>query len=177
MAVDAFTEFNHPDALAGINCRAYAELKELEKRNRPFQQVDYNDDPGKFEGKFTMERFREALRDGRSVEQVLASFSASLSSLAEQEQARFFEELGDLLRKHRRTPLQRSLTGWIVRAWLPLCLWECAPDGDEAFQRFRHAVDLMQLPLLGADPDKVYHQFVEAWRNTRSKKMKLKAKA
>lgn len=174
--VDAFTEYDHADALAGIHCRAYTELRELAKGKKPFHSSNGKEDPGKFEWKFTLERFRESLRDGRSVEQVLERFSDRISSLAGQGQAGFFEDLGDLLRKHRRTPFQRSLTGWIVRAWLPLCLWECAPDGQEAFQRFRHAVELMQSPLMGADPDKFYHQFVEAWRNTRSKKMKLKAK-
>ncbi len=174
--MEAFTEYNHSGALAGIDCRAYAELAVLTQGKRPSSKVSASGEPNKFTWKFTLERVREALRDGRSVEYALDLYADTIQSMALSGQAGFFEELGDLFRKHRSTPFKRSLTDWIVRAWLPLCLWECSADGHEAHSRFCQAADLLELNFPGAEDAVFYHQFITAWRNTRSKKMNPKAR-
>jgi hypothetical protein len=58
---------------------------------------------------------------------------------------------------------------------LPLCLWECEPDGHEAHRRFCEAANLAEMDFQGADPAKFFHRFITAWRNVRSKVMKIRA--
>ncbi len=174
--VESFTEFDHSAALAGIDCRAYAELAALSQSKKTCSKVSASSEPNRYKWKFILEKIREALRDGRSAEYTLDLHAGNIQSMAENGQAGFFEELGDLLRKHRRTPFKRSLTDWIVRAWLPLCLWECSSDGKEAHSRFCQAADLLNLNFPGIEDAGFYHQFITAWRNTRSKKMNLKTR-
>ena len=171
--MESFAVCNNSDALAGIHCRAYAQLLPHSRAKTPASKASASGDEQKVNWKFALERIREALRDGRSVEYALYIQADDIHSMAENGQAGFFEDLGGLLRKHRETPFKRDLSAWIVRAWLPLRLWECGTDGFEAHKRLCHAADLMGLDFPGAGDPIFYHQFVTAWRNTRSKKMKL----
>jgi len=171
--MDAFAVFNNSDALAGINCRSYAEYVAVSGRKTPSSKAL---GLGKNEvvRKLILERFRETLRDGRTIEYALALHEGSIQKMAEKGLGTFFEDLGHTLRKHRRTPFKRSLTDWIIRAWLPLCLWECDPNGHEAHERFCHATDLLGLNFPDVHNGKFLSQFITAWRNVRSKKMKLR---
>jgi hypothetical protein len=175
--MEAFAVYNNSDALAGIHCRAYAELLLHSRAKTPASKASASGDEQKVNWKFALERIREALRDGRSVKYALYIQADDIHSMAETGQAGFFEDLGDLLRKHRKTPFKRSLSDWIVRVWLPLCLWECDKDGREAHRRFCNAAELLGLDFPGAADPIFYHQFVTAWRNTRSKKMKLQGRS
>jgi len=175
--MESFAVYNNSDALAGIHCRAYTELLPHSRAKTPASKALASGDEHKFKWKFTLERIREALRDGRSVEYVLSIQADDMHSMAENGQAGFFEDLGDILHKHRKTPFKRNLSDWIVRAWLPLCLWECDKDGREAHSRFCDAAELLGLDFPGAGDPRFYHQFVTAWRNARSKKMKLQARS
>lgn len=171
--VENFTVYNHSAALAGIHCRALAELKALYDGKTPAFSAMKEGDAKKAFGKRTLELIRESLRDGWPLERAMAINSDGIQRMIVENYPPFFVELGDLFRTHGRKPFQRDLSAWIVRAWLPLCLWECESDGEEAYLRFSHAAELMELNLQGADPAKFYHTFITAWRNVRSKKMKL----
>ena len=169
-----FTCFNDDRALAGMHCRTEAELKAIREHKTPAFKAMLAGDAEKACRKTALELIRESLRDrwdsgcallrnSRWIEQRLAACDAA-----------FFEELGDLLRQHRRNPLQRNLKAWIVRTWLPLCLWECEPDGIEAHRRFMEAASLIGLNLEGADPAKFFLQFKRAWSNVRATGMKVR---
>ena len=169
--MEIFTEYDHPSALASLHCRALNEFSTLSKGKKPYSLTVTLGDELKFTWKFTLERMREDLRDGRSAEYTLGVHSDSILSMAENGKSGFFEELGDTLRKHRREPFTRNLSEWIVRAWLPLCLWECEPDGFDAHERFCSAAELLELDFARKDNARFLVQFVDAWRNVRSKKL------
>jgi len=103
--------------------------------------------------------FREALRDGFTPEEALQKTYLPFEKMQSAGHIRFFEELSEIVRKHRKKPFQRSLKDWIIRAWLPLCLWEC--DSVEALKRMEEAAGLLGIavPNLG--------QFSAQWSHAR----------
>jgi hypothetical protein len=166
-------EFNTQGALAGIHCRAMAEIRAFQGSKKPrFAAIKVGDSDGA-QRKTILEVIREKIRDGWDVGFVLKVNADAIQGMVDAGDAKFFEELGEVLRGHRRKPLQRGLTEWIVRAWLPLCLWECEPDGREAHWRFSEAAKLIGLDFEGADPAVFYLEFMTAWKNVRSKAMKI----
>ena len=172
--VDLATSFNTDRALAGMHCRTMAEWKVMNKGKTPRLAAVLQGDYDRAERKRTLEMIRETIRDGWDVSFALEVNSEGISERLEAGDAKFFEELGELLRGHRCKPLRRGLMEWIVRAWLPLCLWECDKDGRDAYDRFSVAAKLLGLEVHSGDSATFFHRFITAWRNVRSKVMKVR---
>lgn len=171
--VDAFIVFNTAGALAGMQCRTMDEWKAINEGKTPSFKAMKKGDEGKARRKRRLEQIRETIRDGWDASFALKVHSDGISESLEAGDTIFFEELGELLRGHRLKPLQRGLTAWIVRAWLPLCLWECKPDADEAHRRFCEADALLEARIQGANSAVSFGPFFTAWKNVRSKVMKV----
>lgn len=172
--VEACTVFNTKEALAGMHCRALNELKSLHGGKTAAFRAMKTGDFHLAREKRLLEAIRESIRDGWSEGNALTFHAESIQKMALEGRSGFFEGLGELLRAHRREPFRRDLMGWIIRGWLPLCLWECESDGQEAFRCMAHAAELMGMSFYGADPNEFFlKHFLPAWRNVRNKRLKI----
>lgn len=118
-------------------------------------------DQGKAVEKQYLHMVREMLREGMTERQALESLDDNgvFRQMAMDGRTSFFITLGDILRK----PIQESKEGRILKAWIPLNLGACKPDGIEAhdlFEDYNRA--LKRRPL-------DYKQFKPAWNNVRNK--------
>jgi len=167
--------FNCPGAVKGIHCRSMGEYRAMTVRKTPaFQAMAVGNESIALR-KRALEVIRETIRDGWEAGDALKLCSGWIREVAQKGDAAFFEELGVFLRKHRKDPIERGLTEWIVRLWLTLCLWECPADGSIAFCRFKEAArlnvfDLHNLPRL--ETPHFERRFTTAWKNVRAKDMK-----
>lgn len=109
--------------------------------------------------------FRETLRDGWEPARALELHADVIAGRAAACRVFFFESLGVILKEYRLTPAkyERTLSDWMVRLWLPLALWECPADGNEAFARVCAAASLMGGPVPSLTA------FLNAWKNVRSR--------
>ncbi len=84
-------------------------------------------------------RFRELLRDGNSWEQTVQICSYAVNQAIRDGREHLFSSLGDIEKRFRSNPedFVRSAEAWMIRAWLPLGLWNC--DSREAEQRVKEA--------------------------------------
>ena len=113
---------------------------------------------------------KDRMRDGCTSTEVLKAESRLIERMASEGNTAFFEALGALLNEARRRPekySKRTLSDWIVRAWLPLCLWECPINGIEAHTRITEAASLLGLEAPAMKP------FRKAWQNVRRRAMKM----
>lgn len=115
---------------------------------------------------------RELVRDRWPVELALTSIPAEfIQERFKAGDAHFFEMLGKELEKMRRRPERygRGIESWIVRAWMPLCLWRC-DNAHDAWPLLRRAAlannmhDIVR--QIGTPPSKSY---VRAWSNARNR--------
>jgi hypothetical protein len=166
--------FNHPAALSGIHCRTLEEYRELTDRKTPAFKAMADGCKSTAYRKRALEVIRESLRDGYGADDALRVNEGWIREMVSVGDAKFFEELGDLLRKHRQDPIERGLTEWIVRSWLTLCLWECPANSYSAYSRFKEAANLLGVQLHNLPPiEKRFfkERFERAWKNVRAKTM------
>jgi hypothetical protein len=166
-----FATFHSEGALRGLHCLAIDSLTKARKKPTPMQSAFKNGDERTGTAKFILHRVRERLRDGWNLDQTIQLESDQITKMAREGNSAFFANLGEIMKDRVRKPksFERTTTGWILRAWLPLCLWECAPDGSEAYGRCMDAADLIGIPM----PPEI--QFITAWRNVRNRVIKQNA--
>lgn len=138
-------------------------------------QEGYNRSAIEGECAHTLWLFREHLRDRHSKEDALANIPLDfIQRCHEQGYTRFFEILGDEIRKARTKPnsFTRSYPAWIRRAWVPLCLWQyrSAKEGWDSIVRRAALANGMTKEVEAID-NKVseWSSFERAWRSVRSR--------
>lgn len=172
--VENFTVFTTKEALAGIHCLLRNQYEAFRQGKTPTFQAMLKGNFEQAKGKRVLERITESFRDGFDESVALQLHAESIGEMASRGNAKFFMDLRELLRANRENPYRRGLMDWIIRAWLPLCLWECEPDGNEAYRRMNDAADLLSMPFSGNDPHMFFlKSFLPAWRNVRSKRLKI----
>jgi hypothetical protein len=116
-----------------------------------------------------LHRIRERLRDGNSPTDAISLESFPIKRMAEDGDADFFTSLGSLVSEAKKRPdkySKRPLSSLIVKAWLPLRLWECPANGLLAYERCTEAATLIDMKPLQFD------EFAKAWKNVRTRAMK-----
>ena len=115
------------------------------------------------EGKRVLHDLRELLRDGWAPEAALEILAPAVQRCTGD--VSFQQALGGILSDHRSRPHRflRSTPEWIVRAWMPLRLYECPADGAEAWERVQIAAALLRHEMAAEA------SFLSAWRNVRSR--------
>ncbi|MEZ0277109.1 MAG: hypothetical protein ACAH88_19520 [Roseimicrobium sp.] len=163
--VAAAVAFDAPGALNSLYYRAWKEVCGHARGASPFGAAVQREDIETARDKQLLDDLREALRDGLSVEETLGQHREECAARIHLGRTDFAIALGKLLDEARRRPQKylRSTTDWLERAWFPLRLWECAPDGEEAWSRLKEAITLLPIPEIA------FHQFHTAWRNLRTR--------
>ncbi|MFZ4595983.1 MAG: hypothetical protein ACOYOF_17115 [Verrucomicrobiaceae bacterium] len=167
--VDAFASFHEKLAIDALHFRACEQIKEMSAGKKPQSKARAAGDYEQSAAKLVLHRIKERMRDGNTCAESLQHESGMIQRMATDGNTGFFVSLGSLVSEAKRKPEKysdRPLSGWILRAWLPLCLWECPADGVEAHQRIERAAELLDK----AAPS--YPQFLTAWRNVRKRAMK-----
>jgi hypothetical protein len=115
--------------------------------------------------KLYLHQFRELLKDLWSPEDATVILADAIQERAKHGDYQFAKDLGDVVADYRRRPerFTRNTSGWIARGWLTLRLYECPPDGLEAFRRAGEAASLLGMQMV------TERQFLTAWRNVRSR--------
>jgi hypothetical protein len=157
--------FDAPGALESLYYRAWKQVCGHARGAKPFGGAMQQENPETAKDKWLLERLRETLRDGWSVDEAFSTLQEECARRIHVGRIDFAISLGKLLDEARRRPQKylRSTTDWPERAWLPLRLWECAPDGEDAWSRLTTAADLLPIPKIP------FHQFHTAWRNLRTR--------
>jgi hypothetical protein len=124
-----------------------------------------------YQAALALHYFRELVRDQLSPSEALPAIASQIQERAESGDTEFFERLGKALAEVRLNVKKRGrgIEGWIRRAWLPLCLWQCA-SAEEAWQILKRAARLNNLEELAAGIDSnagQWRSFERAWRNLR----------
>ena len=86
--------------------------------------------------------FREKVLDGFTPQQALQFFADRINQAAQEGSAAAFLRLGDAVRGFMQNPdsRERHIAAWILRAWLPLSLWEC--NAADAQTRVKEGCDI-----------------------------------
>ena len=171
----SFTVFDTAEALRAILEIAFKDFLEWTKFKTPSGQAAHAGQEELAYGKSLLARLTEKLEDGESPEVVLRRYENEIMERVRAGNVQFFEDFGDRLKDHRlgRRATKKPLSDfgyWIPRLWLPLCLWECPPDGGEAHTRYAAAALL--LGYSPSDGNKFYKQFLEGWNNVRKRSKK-----
>lgn len=120
----------------------------------------------KASGKAIIHEIRESLRDFGDISRAIALNEEFIAGMAEAGNDTFFADLGEVVKDWRRYPAKykrHTTTRIIFRAWLPLRLWECAPDGMDAEARCRWAAGMLRWEIHS------FTKFLNAWRTFRSR--------
>jgi hypothetical protein len=153
-------DFNKAGVLISLNCLIMAQRRRKQKTPREAGQIK-------------LHQIEALIRDGIPADLTLALYSfatgETLMDEARKGNAAFFIALGSKLAKLK--PAQRPLTDWILRAWLPLRLWQCPADGRKAHDRFCRAWRLLER----TPPD--WLDFVNGWNNVRTRFLRSSAQA
>ena len=169
-----FTTYDTDGALHWIHRGVIAERRAFDERKTPIFKAMRGPIPHLAEEKWLLEQIREMIRDGLNEKEALEICANHIKEVASRGGSKFFEDLGDFLRRHRLKPIDRNWVAWIIRNGLPLCLWECGADGKEAFERMKDAAYLRNVEFAGADENYFFlKRFLPAWRNVRNKKLKI----
>lgn len=156
-------QFDSPGALESLYWRAWKEVCGHARGAKPFGAAMQREDEETGRDKWLLERLRETIRDGWTVGEAFEALREECARRIHAGRIDFAIALGKLLDEAHRRPQKytRSTTDWVERAWFPLRLWECGPDGEEAWARLKAAMTL--LPIIEIP----FHQFHTAWRNLR----------
>ena len=165
--MEDFADFHSDGALQALHFLA---LHSIKAKPSPIQKAYNESGELAARGKLILHRIREGLRDGWTADQAIARESENIASIIGAGQSSFLVDLGQIVKDWRRNPekFKRTNTDWLMKIWLPLCLWECPADGTEAEQRCRDAAEIVGLPMIS------FGEFLNAWRNVRSRVMKSK---
>lgn len=157
--------FHAPGALEALYYRAWQQVCGHARGDRPFRAALLRGDRETAHDKLLLERIRETLRDGWSVPEAFETHQAPCAQRIQAGRLEFAIALGKLLDEAQRRPEKytRNCTDWLVRMWFPLRLWQCAPNGEQAWSRLTHAAALHPSPVM------TFAQFHTAWRNLRSR--------
>ena len=104
-----------------------------------------------------MHDLRELLRDQWPPEQALQIMGPTTDPLT-------VIEFGKILAEFHQRPerFQRSTSDWLVRGWIPLRLYECPADGENACERVRFVARMLEISTTEGE-------ILTAWRNVRSR--------
>lgn len=167
--VEGYTYYESKGALDALHIRALAWCNELREMKRPWLAAASKGDQQTALGKMTLEMVKESIRDLWSPDQAWEINSEQIQQRQNEKNLGFSKDFGEFLRRHS-TSTHRSVSEWILRAWLPLCLWECGKDGADAHDRCVAAGDLIGLAVPS------FTEFRNAWGNVLYKKLKASRK-
>jgi hypothetical protein len=168
-----------PEPLEAIHFIAIYEIKQAFSPRDPVRQMTNqilatNDTETKIrlkqhlEAKSLLKVFRQWLRDGYSASYILQMQGIQRAISSGNEEA--IIQLGRLLYENQKKPekyAHRSLKEWIIRAWLPLELWDCPADGVVALKRLKNAASLMET-VTPDDEAKRDQELLAAWKKVRT---------
>jgi len=169
MFFENFTVFDSDPAMVALHVRSWMKFHEQRAGKKPEAKAFRAKDPELATAKLALHEFREDLRDGYPFEDALERNSGTIADMASIRSVAFFAELGRMIGEYKRRPEKyrnRSLSGWIQRGWITLCLWECEADGREAYQRISDAARLLGYIV------PTENSFRNAWRNVRNRNMR-----
>lgn len=88
--------------------------------------------------------FRASLRDGWTPSQAVTINSAQLAEYSRKGDVSLILAMADAIKTHKRKPeeMQWSNEAWLLRAWMPLVLWNC--KAAEIDRRVREAASLLK---------------------------------